>query len=116
MACGLPVVAVDCEVGPREIIRNDLDGVLVSPADDVDALAAHLSDLMGRPLHRTALARRAVDVRDRFSVARVMTLWEAVLRPQEHSLPMPPLAANSGSQQAAQVVKEQSKEERYTLE
>lgn len=89
MACGLPVVAVDCDVGPREIIRNEIDGVLVRPADDIEALAAHLSDLMGRPLHRTALARRAVDVRDRFSVARIMTLWEAVLRPQANALQLP---------------------------
>ena len=89
MACGLPVVAVDCDVGPREIIRNDIDGVLVSPADDIEALAAHLSDLMGRPLHRTALARRAVDVRDRFSVARIMTLWEAVLRAEQDPLQAP---------------------------
>lgn len=81
MACGLAVVAVDCDVGPREIIRHDIDGVLVNPADDVEALAAHLSDLMGRPLRRTALARRAVDVRDRFSVPRIMTQWEEVLRP-----------------------------------
>lgn len=116
MACGLPVVAVDCDVGPREIIRNEIDGILVSPADDIEALAAHLSDLMGRPLHRTALARRAVDVRDRFSVARVMTLWEAVLRPQEHPLPMPPTAASSDSQQTAQVAEAQPKEEPNTQE
>lgn len=80
MACGLAVVAVDCDVGPREIIRHEIDGILVSPADDVEALAAHLSDLMDRPLKRAALARRAVDVRDRFSVPRIMTQWENVLR------------------------------------
>lgn len=80
MACGVPAVAVDCDVGPREIIRNGLDGILVNPPDDIEALAAHLSDMMARPLKRAAIARRAVDVRDRFSVPRVMLQWEKVLR------------------------------------
>lgn len=75
MASGLAAVAVDCDTGPREIIRNEIDGVLVNPPDDEDALAAHLSDLMAHPEKRQALARRAVDVRDRFSMPRVMTLW-----------------------------------------
>ena len=75
MASGLASVAVDCDTGPREIIRDGIDGVLVNPPDDVDALAAHLSDLMAHPDKRQALARRAVDVRDRFSMPRIMTLW-----------------------------------------
>lgn len=79
MAYGLPVVATDCETGPREIIRDNIDGILVNPVDDAEALAAHLSDLMARPLKRTALARRAIDVRDRFSVPVVMAQWERLL-------------------------------------
>lgn len=75
MASGLTPVAFDCETGPREIIRNGIDGVLVRPTDDAEALAAHLSDMMAHPERREAFARRAVDVRDRFSVARVMALW-----------------------------------------
>lgn len=75
MASGLPVVAFDCETGPREIIRNGIDGVLVTPVEDDDALAAHLADLMARPEWRGTLARRAIDVRDRFCTARVMAMW-----------------------------------------
>jgi len=75
MASGLPVVAFDCETGPREIIRDGIDGVLVRPVEDDEALSAHLAHLMGRPEWREALARRAIDVRDRFCTARVMTLW-----------------------------------------
>jgi len=101
MASGLPVVAVDCPVGPREIVRNDIDGVLVNPPDDVEALAAHLSDLMGRPLRRTTLARRAIDVRDRFSVARIMTQWEEVLRGPQHKASPPAQAASKTADQKA---------------
>jgi glycosyltransferase involved in cell wall biosynthesis len=78
MASGLAPVAFDCETGPREIVRNGIDGVLVNPSEDVEALAAHLSDMMAREAQRKAYAKRAVDVRDRFSTTRVMALWRQV--------------------------------------
>ncbi len=75
MASGLAPVAFDCETGPREIVRNGIDGVLVNPPEDDEALAAHLSDMMAHRQQREAYARRATDVRDRFSTTRVMALW-----------------------------------------
>lgn len=78
MASGLPCVAFDCETGPREIIRDGIDGALVRPAEDAEAMAAWLSNLMAHPGERMRYARRATDVRDRFSVTRVMSLWERV--------------------------------------
>ncbi|WP_017523924.1 glycosyltransferase family 4 protein [Pusillimonas noertemannii] len=80
MASGLAPVAFDCETGPREIVRHGIDGVLVNPPEDVEALAAHLSDMMSNEEKRRSCARRAVDVLDRFSTARVMALWEEVFR------------------------------------
>jgi glycosyltransferase involved in cell wall biosynthesis len=84
MAYGLPAVAFDCDTGPREIVRPGIDGLLVKPADDVDALAAYLSDLMGSPDKRLLFGRRATDVRDRFSMARVMRLWQSLFE-TDHS-------------------------------
>lgn len=81
MASGLAAVAFDCETGPREIVRDGIDGVLVRPCEDEEALAAHLSDLMAHENRRNAYARRAIDVRDRFSTAKVMALWRQVFEP-----------------------------------
>ncbi|MBW3543647.1 MAG: glycosyltransferase family 4 protein [Planctomycetes bacterium] len=78
MSCGLPCVSFDCDSGPREIIRDDVDGVLV-PAGDVHALGQALSRMMGdRPL-RERLGDRAREVRERFGEERVLALWDAVL-------------------------------------
>lgn len=78
MASGLPAVAFDCETGPRAIIRDGIDGVLVRPVEDPEVLAAHLSHIMAHPDKRAALARRATDVRDRFSMPRIMAMWGQV--------------------------------------
>jgi glycosyltransferase involved in cell wall biosynthesis len=79
MASGLPVVAADCETGPRDIIRPGVDGILVPP-EEVEALARGLADLMADADRRRGLGRRAKEVRDRFAIERIAAAWEAVFQ------------------------------------
>ena len=84
MACGLPVIATDCLSGPRDIIQDGVDGILVA-TEDVDALAAGLAALMSDPAKRQQLAHNAPQVLDRFGVEQVMGSWkEAIDRAIQH--------------------------------
>jgi glycosyltransferase involved in cell wall biosynthesis len=77
LAHGLPAVSFDCDTGPRDIIRHDIDGLLAPPGD-VASLAAALGRLMGDADMRGRFAARAVEARERFSIERVAGKWEAL--------------------------------------
>ena len=79
MACGVPVIAADCLSGPREIIHNGIDGMLVVP-ENIDALSAGLDLLMSDPVKRQYFSHYAPQVLDRFGLEKVMGMWSGALK------------------------------------
>ena len=76
MAHGCAAVSYDCNTGPRDIIRDGEDGMLVNPVGDVAALTSALDQLMGDDERRERMAQKAVDVRERFSQASILAMWD----------------------------------------
>jgi glycosyltransferase involved in cell wall biosynthesis len=79
MASGAPVVSFDCESGPREIIRHNINGLL-APAEDVPALASGIERLMTDDSLRVRLGQQAREVVERFSEESYFDRWDQVLR------------------------------------
>jgi glycosyltransferase involved in cell wall biosynthesis len=79
MACGVPVVATDCDFGPREVIRQTQSGLLV-PVEDVDSLSKAITSVLdNRDLARQlaeGAQRRAQD----FDVANMTHAYERLFR------------------------------------
>jgi glycosyltransferase involved in cell wall biosynthesis len=78
MSVGLPVVSYDCPTGPRDIIREGVDGYVV-PDGDGDALATALSRLMEDPELRKAFGAAAVEGAARYDIATIAGRWEELL-------------------------------------
>lgn len=78
MACGLPCLAYDCKVGPSEIIRNGVDGVLIPVADE-EAFSSAMLRLAEDTAERRRLASACRQTLERFSEDTIQPLWEKVL-------------------------------------
>ena len=77
MACGVAAVCFDCMTGPRTIIRDGVDGILV-PVGDTSRLQRELAALMSDRGRRAEMGRHATEVRSRFSIESVGRMWNAL--------------------------------------
>ena len=74
MAAGVPVVSYDCPSGPREIIDDGVDGLLVAQSSE-PALAAALLSLASDPQLRTRLGAAAIEKAASFDSAVITERW-----------------------------------------
>ena len=75
MACGLPVVAFDCLWGPRSIITDGEDGLLVENGS-VEKMADALISLLQDPGRIEMLGRNARNNVKRFNIDAIAEKWK----------------------------------------
>ena len=77
MSCGVPYVSFDCPYGPRNIIHNEEDGILVEYLNS-DALADNICRLIENPILRKKMGAAARKNVKRFCQDEVMKQWTAL--------------------------------------
>lgn len=75
MACGLPAVCFDFKCGPRDIIVEGENGLIV-PDGDIEGLAEAIVRLMKEETLRKRMGENAKKVVETYSEERVMRMWE----------------------------------------
>ena len=77
MSCGLPVVSFDCPWGPRSIISNNEDGLLVEKENSL-ALADSLIILMQDNERRNMMSGNAIKNVQRFDIEQIAPKWKSL--------------------------------------
>ena len=93
MICGVPVVSFDCPHGPRNIITNGEDGILVDYLN-TRALADNICYLIENSEIRKKMGEKAKKNIKRYSRENVMTQWTELFN---HMMPaeQPPASESS---------------------
>ncbi|MCU1246902.1 MAG: glycosyl transferase group 1, partial [Acidobacteria bacterium] len=78
LACGVPVVALDGGAAVRSLVRDGIDGFVIAP-HVLSAFASAMATLMGDESRRRAMAARAPEVLERFSMQASLEAWDHLL-------------------------------------
>jgi glycosyltransferase involved in cell wall biosynthesis len=76
MACGMPVVSVDCTTGPRDIIVDGQNGLLCS-VDDT-SLSASMYKIASKRELQIGLSANAPEVLTIYSEEKVLDIWDSL--------------------------------------
>ena len=83
MAAGVPCVSTRCDMGPQELIRDGVSGLLV-PVDDAQSMAAAILRILRSPELSNSLSENALRIRTTHDPRAISARWtqyfESLLR------------------------------------
>lgn len=74
LSCGLPIISYDCPHGPKNIIKNNQDGILVEH-NNIESFSNELSKIIRNEKLRTQMGITAINNVKRYSEDKVMEKW-----------------------------------------
>lgn len=80
LAVGVPCISTDCPCGgPRMLIQNDINGVLV-PCHDINALYYQMKRLLSDDGFRENLSRNAKMYSRKFETSKILSIWDDFIK------------------------------------
>lgn len=79
MACGLPCVSFDCPYGPKELIINGKNGLLVENGNIIE-LAEKIEWMITHENERREMAKEARNTLKQYKIEIIMSLWEELFQ------------------------------------
>ena len=79
MVCGVPCIAFDCPSGPKDIISNHKDGILVENGN-IEGFAKALIELIENKERRKQMGALAKENVTRYLPENVMPLWDELFK------------------------------------
>ena len=79
MSYGLPSISFDCDTGPRDMIEDGFNGILIKPEDQEKGLIKALEKMIINTPFRKTIAENSITIRDKYSVESIMQKWNNVL-------------------------------------
>jgi GalNAc-alpha-(1->4)-GalNAc-alpha-(1->3)-diNAcBac-PP-undecaprenol alpha-1,4-N-acetyl-D-galactosaminyltransferase len=79
MAYGLPCISFDCDTGPRDMIRDGVNGILVNPDEKELGLSNTMDKIISDKKFRSNIANNSILSRDKYSVSNIIQKWDNVL-------------------------------------
>ena len=77
MACGLPCVAFDCPCGPRDIVIDEKNGLLIPP-ENINALAEGIQKLIENPSLLHSMGSETVKSISKYKIEHIGSVWNTL--------------------------------------
>ena len=78
-SCRLPLIAFNCPSGPKDIIENGKNGLLVERVGDIQGMADAICTLIENEALRNEMGEKAFQMVERFSIQNIKKEWMEVL-------------------------------------
>ncbi|MBD73944.1 MAG: hypothetical protein CMM96_00405 [Rickettsiales bacterium] len=79
LSYGVPSISFDCDTGPRDIIEDGFNGILVDPNKREIGLRNALSQMINNKKLRSRISQNSLLIRDKYSINNIMSKWDRVL-------------------------------------
>ena len=76
---GLPCISFDCDTGPRDIIQEGFNGILVDPNEKELGLSNAIDKIIVDQELRLNLAKNSILLRKKYSISNIIQKWNNIL-------------------------------------